>query len=67
MLGRQEEWVQNLISARTDLEHLFKFSEKNIQQAWREVEKRLRTVGIPVDHSLLDIEDVWIHLLRTYK
>ncbi|XP_052743257.1 uncharacterized protein LOC112050918 isoform X2 [Bicyclus anynana] len=67
MVGWQEEWVQNLISVRTDLEHLFKFSEKNIQQAWGEVEKRLRTVGIPIDHSLLDIEDIWIHLLRTYK
>ncbi|XP_069361245.1 uncharacterized protein [Maniola hyperantus] len=67
MVGWQEEWVQNLISARTDLEHLFRFSDKYIQQGWREVEKRLRTVGIPIDHSLLDIEDIWLHLLRTFR
>ncbi|CAH2044028.1 unnamed protein product, partial [Iphiclides podalirius] len=62
----QEEWVFNLISARTDFRHLFKSSKDQVA-GWREVEKKLRNVGIPLDHSLLDIPEIWTHLLKTFK
>ncbi|CAG4960037.1 unnamed protein product [Parnassius apollo] len=62
----QEEWVFNLISARTDLHHLFK-SPKDHTGGWREVEKKLRNIGIPLDHSLLEIPEIWTHLLKTFK
>ncbi|XP_053611090.1 uncharacterized protein LOC128675603 [Plodia interpunctella] len=67
LIGWQEEWVFNFISARTDLEHLFKFSYKDQTEGWREVEKRLRNIGLPLDHSLLDLPEIWAHLLKTYK
>ncbi|XP_075980707.1 uncharacterized protein LOC142979582 [Anticarsia gemmatalis] len=66
LVGWQEEWVFNLISARTDLEHLFK-TNKDQNRGWREVEKRLRTIGLPLDHSLLDLQDIWTHLLKTLR
>ncbi|CAH0725566.1 unnamed protein product, partial [Brenthis ino] len=63
----QEEWVQNFISTRTHLDHLFRLSSKNIEDSWREVEKRLRVIGIPLDHSLLELSKIWRHLLKTYR
>ncbi|XP_041982366.1 uncharacterized protein LOC121735577 [Aricia agestis] len=63
----QEEWVLNVISARAELDHLFQAEGKERHSAWRDVEKKLRTVGIPLDHSLLDLEEIWIHLIKTYK
>ncbi|XP_047031743.1 uncharacterized protein LOC124638734 [Helicoverpa zea] len=62
----QEEWIFNLISARTDLEHIFK-STKDQYSGWREVEKMLRTIGIPLDHSLLDLQEIWVHLIKTFR
>ncbi|CAH2093128.1 unnamed protein product [Euphydryas editha] len=67
LMDWQEEWVLNLISARTDLDHLFRFSAKNSEDPWREVEKRLRTIGMPLDHSLLELPEVWKHLLKTFR
>ncbi|XP_052755013.1 uncharacterized protein LOC113516178 [Galleria mellonella] len=67
LIGWQEEWVFNLISARTDLEHLFKFSLRDPNHGWREVEKRLRNIGLPFDHSLLDLPEIWTHLLKTFR
>ncbi|XP_046969361.1 uncharacterized protein LOC124536800 [Vanessa cardui] len=67
LVGWQEEWVLNLISARTDLDHLFRLATKNSDDSWREVEKRLRTIGIPLDHSLLDLPEIWKHLLKTFR
>ncbi|XP_061379291.1 uncharacterized protein LOC116771543 isoform X4 [Danaus plexippus] len=67
LLGWQEEWVINLISTRTELEQLFKMWEKKKETPWREVEKKLRKMGIPLDHSLLEIEEIWRHLLKTFK
>ncbi|KAJ8712465.1 hypothetical protein PYW07_005307 [Mythimna separata] len=62
----REEWVFNLINARTDLEHTFK-TFKDPLHGWREVEKSLRRIGIPLDHSLLDLEEIWVHLLKTFR
>lgn len=31
----QEEWVLKLISARTDLDHLFRLSTKEVNDSWR--------------------------------
>ncbi|KAH9639634.1 hypothetical protein HF086_010041 [Spodoptera exigua] len=62
----QEEWVFNLISARTDLEHTFR-TFKDPLHGWREVEKMLRSIGIPLDHSLLDLQEIWLHLMKTFK
>ncbi|XP_022822824.1 uncharacterized protein LOC111353858 [Spodoptera litura] len=62
----QEEWVFNLISARTNLEHTFR-SFKDPQHGWREVEKMLRSIGLPLDHSLLDLQEIWLHLIKTFK
>ncbi|XP_030025991.2 uncharacterized protein LOC115444372 [Manduca sexta] len=67
LVGWQEEWVFNLISARTDLEHMFDNYLRDPSSAWREVEKRLRVVGLPLDHSLLDLPEIWTHLVRTFK
>ncbi|KAM3965681.1 LOW QUALITY PROTEIN: uncharacterized protein ACR2FA_000005 [Aphomia sociella] len=67
LIGWQEEWVFNLISARSDLEHLFKFSLKDPNNGWREVEKRLRNIGLPLDHSLLDLPEIWTHLLKMFR
>ncbi|XP_059048750.1 uncharacterized protein LOC131843980 [Achroia grisella] len=66
VIGWQEEWVFNLISARSDLEHLFKFS-RDPHHGWREVEKRLRNIGLPLDHSLLELSEIWTYLLKTFK
>ncbi|KAL0821947.1 hypothetical protein ABMA28_005338 [Loxostege sticticalis] len=63
----QEEWVHNLISARIDFEHIFYSSLKDQSVGWREVEKRLRSVGLPLDHSLLDLPEIWTHLLKTFR
>ncbi|KAJ2945771.1 hypothetical protein O0L34_g613 [Tuta absoluta] len=65
--GWEEEWVCNLISARLDLNHLFKLTYKEQTQAWREVEKRLRSIGLPLNHSLLELPEIWTHLLKTYR
>ncbi|XP_013179939.1 PREDICTED: uncharacterized protein LOC106126702 [Papilio xuthus] len=62
----QEEWVFNLISSRTDLRHLFRSTKDHIK-GWREVEKKLRNIGMPIDHSLLDISEIWTYLLKTFK
>ncbi|XP_060804972.1 uncharacterized protein LOC106134226 [Amyelois transitella] len=67
LAGWQEEWIFNLIRARADAEHLFKLSFTNRNEGWREVEKRLRGLGLPLDHSLLDLDEMWTHLLKTYK
>lgn len=66
LVGWQEEWVFSLINTRTDLEHLF-MTAKDQNRGWREVEKRLRTVGLPLDHSLLDLREIWTHLLKMYR
>ncbi|CAB3234273.1 unnamed protein product [Arctia plantaginis] len=66
LAGWQEEWVFNLISSRTDLEQLFK-TVKDQNRGWREVEKRLRSIGLPLDHSLLDLKEIWTHLLKTFR
>ncbi|XP_028159756.1 uncharacterized protein LOC114352370 [Ostrinia furnacalis] len=63
----QEEWVHNFISARVDSEHGFSGTLKDQLTAWREVEKRLRSVGLPLDHSLLDLPEIWTHLLKTFR
>ncbi|KAJ8715204.1 hypothetical protein PYW08_005185 [Mythimna loreyi] len=62
----REEWVFNLITARTQLEYTFK-TFKDPLHGWREVEKSLRTIGIPLDHSLLDLEEIWVHLVKTFR
>ncbi|KAJ0174513.1 hypothetical protein K1T71_009621 [Dendrolimus kikuchii] len=67
IVGWQEEWLLNFISARTDLEHMFKKTLKEQAEGWREVEKRLRRIGLPMDHSLLDLPEIWAHLLKTYR
>ncbi|RVE47324.1 hypothetical protein evm_008005 [Chilo suppressalis] len=67
LVNWQEQWVHNLISTRIDLEHLFKFSLKDQSGGWREVEKRLRNLGLPQDHSLLDLPEIWTHLLKTFR
>ncbi|KAL4707887.1 hypothetical protein ACJJTC_010322 [Scirpophaga incertulas] len=63
----QEEWVHTLISARIECEHLFAHNEKDQSVGWREVEKSLRKLGLPLDHSLLDLPEIWIHLLKTFR
>ncbi|XP_047992189.1 uncharacterized protein LOC125230934 [Leguminivora glycinivorella] len=66
--GWQEEWVLNLISARTEQDYLFRYTKYRDQSsAWREVEKKLRSMGLPIDHSLLDLEEMWMHLLKTFR
>ncbi|KAI5638462.1 zinc-finger associated domain (zf-AD) domain-containing protein [Phthorimaea operculella] len=65
--NREEEWVCNFISARLDLNDLFKLTFKEQAQAWREVEKRLRSIGLPLSHSLLELPEMWTHLLKTYR
>lgn len=67
LLGWQEEWVFNLINARIDLEKSFQNYSKHPVKAWREVEKRLRSMGLPADHSVLDLPEIWKHLLNTFK
>lgn len=63
----QEEWLFKLIDARTDLNNIFKNGLGDQAFGWREVEKRLRINGLPLDHSLLDLPDIWSHLLKTFK
>lgn len=67
LVGWQKEWVLSLIKARTDLDHLFRLSTKEVKDAWRDIEKRLRTIGIPVDHSLLELPEIWTFLLKTFR
>ncbi|XP_049875843.1 uncharacterized protein LOC126373663 [Pectinophora gossypiella] len=67
VVGWQEEWVSNLISARIDLDYLFVVSYKERNDGWREVERRLRNIGLPLDHSLLDLPEIWTYLIKTYK
>ncbi|CAG9112221.1 unnamed protein product [Plutella xylostella] len=67
--GWKEEWVSRLIAARAALEAAFHQPRSchAERHGWREVEKRLRSEGLPIDHSLFDIPEIWTHLLKTYR
>ncbi|XP_045500549.1 uncharacterized protein LOC123697998 [Colias croceus] len=67
LTGWQEEWILNLIKIRSDLDHIFSVDSKNENHPWREVEKALRSMGLPLDHSLLDLPEIWAHLLKSFK
>ncbi|XP_072944743.1 uncharacterized protein [Epargyreus clarus] len=66
-VGWKEEWIFNLINIQRDCEHLFRFSIKDNTEGWREVEKRMRKMGLPLDHSLLELPEVWAYMLKTYR
>lgn len=67
MKNWKEEWVNRLIIIRTELEGKFGNTERTPHTAWREVEKQLRKDGLPLDHSLLDLSEMWMKLFRTFK
>ncbi|CAH4029944.1 unnamed protein product [Pieris brassicae] len=65
--GWEEEWVKNFIKIRIDLDYLF-VSEKNYYcEGWRKVEQQLRAMGLPLDHSLLGLPQMWDHLTKIFK
>ncbi|CAK1555601.1 unnamed protein product [Leptosia nina] len=67
LCGWQEEWVKSFIRIRSELDHLFTTEKRSNNDGWRKVEQKLRATGLPLDHSVLDLPDMWDHLFKTFK
>ncbi|GBP30125.1 Zinc finger protein 729 [Eumeta japonica] len=61
------QWTRDITETfiQIRLQHEWMFRER--KWAWKEVEKKLRSSGIPLDHTLLELPEMWVHLTKTYK